>query len=153
MSRVYENLHKSLAPSPSTKHQKRPADDVETSEPLPIADMVGALVDQRLGLCKNLPPDHWFYPKFARPLQVVDLSETDQKNSDNLEATTSSSRPQPTTKSSNPSLLEELANHYKGELPGFEPNSEKAYEMASDEIVLEEPNNMNLTYKWPQLPV
>ena len=45
LSRVYENLHKSLSPSPTTKHQKRHADDVETSGPLPTADRVGALVD------------------------------------------------------------------------------------------------------------
>ena len=139
MSRVYENLHKALAPSPSTKHQKRPTDDVETSESLPIKERVGALVDQRIGLCKNLPPDHWFVLKFARPLQVIDLSETDQTTSDNPEAITSSSQPQPTTQSSDPSLLEELATHYKGELPGLEPNSEKASEMAYDEVVLEDP--------------
>jgi len=125
LSRFYENLHRTLSPLPSIKHQKRPADDVETSKPLPIADRVGALVDQRLGLCKNLPTDHWFYPNFARPLQVIDLSETDQTTSDNPEVTISSSQPQPTIQS-NPSLLEELANHYKGELPGFEPNSKKA---------------------------
>jgi len=70
LSRVYENLHKALAPSPSTKHQKRHDDDVETSEPLRIND-------QMLRLCKNLPLDHWFIPKFARPLQVIDLSECD----------------------------------------------------------------------------
>ena len=27
LSRVYANLHKSLSPSPSTKHQKKPDDD------------------------------------------------------------------------------------------------------------------------------
>ena len=130
LSRVYENLHKALAPSPSSKHQKRPTDDVETSEPLPIEERVGALVDQRLGLCKNLHADHWFIPKFATPVQVIDLSETDQITSDNPEVTTSSSQTQPTTQSSDPSLLEELANHYKGELPGVKPNLEKASEMA-----------------------
>ena len=36
-------------------------------------------------------------------------------------------------------MLEELANQYKGELLGFEPNQEKASEMASDEVVLEDP--------------
>jgi len=112
---------------------------VETSEPLPREERVGALVDLRPGLCKDLPPYHWFYPKFARPLQVIDLSEIDQAASNNPKATTSSSQPQPTTQSSDPSLLEELANHYKAELPGFEPNLEKASEMASYEVVLEDP--------------
>jgi len=123
LSRVYENLHKSLAPSPFTKHQKKPVDDVETSKPLSINDRVGSLVDQRLGLCKNLPADHWFIPKFARPLQAIAPSESDQTASDNPEATTSSSQPQPSTQTSDPSLLEELVNHYQRELPGFRPNS------------------------------
>ena len=46
---------------------------------------------------------------------------------------------QATTESSDPSILEELVNHNKGELPGFEPNLEKAFEMASDEVVLKDP--------------
>ena len=52
---------------------------------------------------------------------------------------TSSSQPQPATQSSDPSVLEELANHYEGELPGYRPNSEITSEIASDEVVLESP--------------
>jgi hypothetical protein len=35
--------------------------------------------------------------------------------------------------------LDELANHYSGELPGFEPNLERASEIASDKVTLESP--------------
>jgi len=43
-------------------------------------------------------------------------------------------------------VLDELANHYQGELLGFEPNLERASEIASDEVNLEsqhqqEPNS------------
>jgi len=51
----------------------------------------------------------------------------------------SSSYPKPTTQTSDPSILVELANHYSGELPGFESNLERASEAASDEITLESP--------------
>jgi len=51
----------------------------------------------------------------------------------------SSSHPKPNTQTSDPSILVELANHYSGELPGFEPNLERAFEAASDEVTLESP--------------
>jgi len=51
----------------------------------------------------------------------------------------SSSHPKATTQTSNQSVLVELANHYSGELPGFEPNPEKASELAFDEVTLESP--------------
>jgi hypothetical protein len=35
--------------------------------------------------------------------------------------------------------LDELANHYSGELPGFEPNLQRASELASNEVVSESP--------------
>ena len=47
------------------------------------------------------------------------------------------SQPKPATQSSDPSILEELANHYSGELPIFKPNSENASEIASEEVVSE----------------
>jgi len=46
---------------------------------------------------------------------------------------------QPSTQTSDLSVLNELANHYQGELPGFEPNLERASEIASEEVVLENP--------------
>jgi len=37
-------------------------------------------------------------------------------------------------------VLDELANHYRGGLPGFEPNLEKASKIAFDEVNLESPH-------------
>lgn len=64
-------------------------------------------------------------------------SEQPEPNSDIPES--SSSQPEPSTQTSDPSFLEELTNHYQGELPGFEPNSERASEIAFDEVILESP--------------
>lgn len=51
----------------------------------------------------------------------------------------SSTHPKPTTQTSEPSVLENLVNHYSGELLGFMQNLEKASEIASEEVVLEDP--------------
>ena len=51
----------------------------------------------------------------------------------------SSSHPKPTTQTSESSVLDELVNRYSGELPGSEPNLEKAFEIASEEVILEDP--------------
>jgi len=62
--------------------------------------------------------------------------ESTQVASDNLELT-SSQQQQPTTQASDSFVLDDLSNHYKGELPGYTPNLEKAYETAPDETILE----------------
>jgi len=78
-------------------------------------------------------------PLFIQPLQTIHADESEQAGPTSDIPTTSSSQPPPTTQTSDPSVLEELANHYQGELPGFRPNSEIASEIASDEVVLENP--------------
>jgi len=45
----------------------------------------------------------------------------------------------PTTQSSEPPVLDNLVNHYSGELPGYEINLEKASDLASDEVMTENP--------------
>jgi len=47
------------------------------------------------------------------------------------------SLPTPTTQTSKPFVLDNLVNHYSGELPGFETNLEKASYLASDEVISE----------------
>jgi hypothetical protein len=51
----------------------------------------------------------------------------------------SSPHPKPTTQCLESSMLDEQVNHCSGELPGIKPNLEKASEIASKEVVLEEP--------------
>jgi len=50
-----------------------------------------------------------------------------------------SSHPKPTTQTTEPSVLDDLVNHYSGELPGYEPTQEKASKVASDGVTLESP--------------
>ena len=77
-------------------------------------------------------------PPYIQPLQTILVDEQFEEvpaelASDNPETT--SSQPQPSTQTSDSSVLDELSNHYKGELPGFKPNSEKASEIAPDRVV------------------
>jgi hypothetical protein len=92
LNRVYENLQKSLAPSPSTKHQKKP------------------IVDEFVPMYPSIQPP------FIQPLQTIPADaevERDQAvHKFDIPASTSSPQPQPTTQSSNLSVLEELTNHY-----------------------------------------
>jgi len=71
LNKVYENLHKSLAPSPSTKHQKKPANDV--FEPIypAVLERIRELAQRRINVCQNLPSNHPFQPSFIQPLQSI----------------------------------------------------------------------------------
>jgi len=53
----------------------------------------------------------------------------------------SSPQPKSPTRSSEPSVLENLVNHYSGELPGIKTNLEKAFEVASGEVASESPQH------------
>jgi len=139
LSRVYANLHK----SPSTKHQKKPDDDTYVSMYPSVLERIGEMSQMRLDFCARLPADHPFQPLVIEPLQFIPadaevVGEPAVPESANPEES-SSSHPKPTNQTSEQSVLDELANHYSGELPGFEPNLERASEAASDEVTLESP--------------
>ena len=79
-------------------------------------------------------------PPMIEPLQTIPTDAevgSEQAMPESGIPETSSSQPQPSTQTSDPSVLDELANHYQGELPGFEPNLERASEIVSDEVNLE----------------
>ena len=156
LNRVYANLQKYLSPSSSTKHQKKPVDD--TFEPMypPIQERIGDLAQMRLDIFSRRPAEHPFQPPFIQPLQTIPADAEFVKEQAVPEPNipeTSSSQPQSSSQTSDPSVLQDLANHYQAELPSFEPNLERASEIASDEVVSESPQQQNLTYKWPQTPV
>jgi len=143
MSRVYENLNKSLAQSPSTEHPKKPADDEFVHMYPTVLERIGELGQMRVDVCQRLPTDHPLQPPYIQPVQTipadVEVESEQALPESNIHITTSSSQPQPTVQTSDSSILEELSNHYQGELPGFRPNSKIASEIASDEVVLESP--------------
>jgi len=139
MSRVYENLYKSLAPSPSIKHQKKPVDDVFELMYSTVLERICEMAQMRINVCQRLPADHPLQSPFIQPLQTIPVDESEKTEPESDIPTTSSSQRQQTTQTSDPYVLEELANHYQGELPSFRPNSEIASEITSDGVVLESP--------------
>jgi len=109
-----------------------------------VLERIGEMSQMRVDVCKGLPVNHPFQPPMIEPLQSIPadvevVGEPAVSESANHEESSSSSHPKPTTQTSDPSVLVELANHYSGELPGFESNLERASEEASDEVTLESP--------------
>jgi len=54
LGRVYANLHKSLSPSPSTKHQKKPDDDTFVPMYPSVLERIGEMSQMRVDVCKGL---------------------------------------------------------------------------------------------------
>jgi len=82
-------------------------------------------------------------PPVAKPLNFAPadaktIGEQASSESANL-VETSSPQPKSSSKSSEPSVLDQLVNHYSSELPGVESELEKAYEVASGEVASESP--------------
>jgi hypothetical protein len=99
--RVYENLQKSLAPSPSAKHQeKRVVDEFVPVYPS-IQERIGEMAQMRMDVCSRLPANHPFQSPFIQPLQTIPANaefEREQAvHESDIPASTSS--PQPTTQS------------------------------------------------------
>jgi hypothetical protein len=109
----------------------------------------------RFKFCERLPADHPFQPPMIEPLSFVPadadvIGEHVGSESANI-SESSSSHPTPMNQTLEPSILENLVSHYSGELPGVEPNSEKASEITSMEVVLEEPPQQQPAQR-PQSP-
>jgi len=99
-------------------------------------------------ICVRLPADHPFQPLVIEPLQSIPadsevVGEPAVLESANHEES-SSSHLEPTTQTSDQFVLVELANHYSGELPRFEPNLERVSEADSNEVTLESPQQQAL---------
>jgi len=92
-------------------------------------------------VCQRLPTNHPLQPPFIQPLQTipgdVEFASEQAKPESDIPETSTSSQSKPSSQISDPSVLEELANHYKGELPDFEPNLEIASKIVPDMPVSE----------------
>ena len=64
---------------------------------------------------------------------AVDYTGSDSANIDVSSSHPNS--PTQTTQTSEPSIIQDLVNHYSGELPEYETNLEKASDIASDEVM------------------
>jgi len=143
---VYTTLNKRLSPSPSTKTQKKL--DCDTFVPMypSIEERLHDMQQRRINACINLPVDHPLQPPMIEPIQFVPADAegvTDQAGPNSANIDVSSSHPDSptqTTETHESSVIQGLINHYSGELPGYEPNLEKASDIASDEVMTESPH-------------
>jgi len=140
LDRVYANLRKSLSPSSSTKHQKKPDNDTFVPMYPYVEERIHEMQQRRINACARLPADHPLQPPMIEPLQYIPadaevVGEPIGPESANNEVSLSPSKP--TTQTSDPSVVQDLINHYSGKLPGFEPNIERASEIASSEVTSE----------------
>jgi len=131
LNKVYGNLNKSLSLSPSTKTQKKP--NYDTFVPMyPSIEVRLVYVQQRrIDAFKNLPANHPLQPPLIEPIQFVPTDAegaVDYPGSDSINIDVSSSHPNSptqttqTTHTSEPSIIQDLMNHYLGELLGYESN-------------------------------
>jgi len=102
-----------------------------------VVERIGEMQQRRINVCSRLPANHPLQPPMIEPLQSipVDAEVVDEPTwpeSANHEVSLSPSKP--TTQTSDPFVIQDLINHYSGELPSFEPNLERASEIASDEV-------------------
>jgi len=146
LNKVYTTLNKSLSPSPSTKTSKNP--DYDTFVPMYpfVEERLIYMQQRRIDVCKILPVDHPLQPPMINPIQFVpaDAEGVDDHTGTNIaNIDVSSSQPispNQTTQTSDPSIIQNLVNHYSGELPGYESKLEKAADIASDEVMTESPH-------------
>ena len=110
-----------------------------------VEERLIGLKQRRIDACIHLPVDHPLQPPMIEPIQSFpsDAEGADDHTRTNIaNIDVSSSKPnspiqttQTSTETSEPSIIQNLINHYSGELPEYETNQEKAH------------NNMNLTLK------
>jgi len=148
LNRVYTNLYKTLSPSPSTKTHKKPTSDTFVPMYPSIEERLIGLQQRRIDACKNLPADHPLQPPVIEPIQSIPADAEgvdDHTGTDFANINVSSPHPTfpiqttPTIDTSEPSIIQNLVDHYSGELPEYESNLEKASDIASDEVMTESP--------------
>jgi len=106
------------------------------------------LQQRRIDACIHLPADHPLQPPVIEAIQSI---PADAEGADDHIGTefaninvssphlTSLTQTTPTTKTSETSIIQNLVDHYSGELPEYETNLEKASNIAFDEVLTESP--------------
>jgi len=111
-----------------------------------VQERINNLIQRHIDVGQRLPEGHWGRPDFLNLIQSI-THDSDIPTTSTL--TDPQSQPKLATQSSDPSILEELANHYSSELPSFKPNSKIAFE----EVVShqQEPNSKIATNTYTEL--
>jgi len=94
-----------------------------------VQERIDNLIQGHINVGQRLPEGHWARPDFLNPIQTIAPDSDIPTTSKSIEP---QFQPKPAKQSSDPSILEELANHYEGELPGYMPSLERASETASN---------------------
>ena len=125
LNKIYSSINKSL--SPSTKLCKKPSG--ETYEPLypSVLERIGEMSQIRIDVCEILPADHPLQPPMIECLQSIpaDAEGVDEPAGSESANISTSSHSNSTTQTPEPSVLDDLVNHYSGELPSYEPTTTK----------------------------
>jgi len=127
LSSLSSSSHTSSTPSPSNLNS--------SSEYVPLVpsvlERIDNLIQRHIDIGQRLPEGHWARPDFLNLIQSI------APDSD-IPTTSTSTKPQPSN-INDVSVIDQLSDHYKGELPSFVVNSEKASEITYEEVVLENP--------------
>jgi len=130
---------------PIVIHQNSKKPDSDTFVPMypSVEERIHDMQQRRINACVNLLVDHPLQPPMIEPIQFVpaDVEGVDDhtgSESANIEVSLSPSKT--TTQTNEPSIIQDLMNHYSGELPGHDTNQERASDIASDEVMTESPH-------------
>ena len=109
----------------------------------------------RIDICNKLPANHPLQPPMVEPLNIAPAdAEGSDEPAGSVSATTttstqtktqtntcepSNSQPKSLIKQPEPNILDQLVNHYSGELPEVEYELQKASKIAFDEVASESP--------------
>jgi len=139
LNKIYTSINKSL--SPSTKLKKKPSDETYELMCPSVLERICVMSQMRVDVCARLPIDHPLQPPMIECIQSIptDAEGVDEPPGSESANISTSSHPNSTTQTPEPSVLDDLVNHYSGELPSYEPNLEKASEVASDVVASESP--------------
>jgi len=145
LRKVYSSINKT--PSTSTKTTQKLDNTFEPMYPS-VEERMIHMKQRRIDACKYLPADHPLQPPAIEAIQFIpaaaeggsDLVGTDLASQSNV-----SSKPNsPSTQNldiSESSILSNLESHYSGELPEYVSNQHIASDIASDEVMTENPQH------------
>ena len=111
MNRVYVTLHKSLSPSSSTKHQKKPDGDTFVPMYPSVLNRIADLSQMRINVCNKLPANHPMQLPMIEPLHTIPADAefvTTHAVPEPIIPETSSSQTQPSTQTCEPNLEKEV---------------------------------------------
>jgi len=112
-----------------------------------VEERLIGLQQRRIDACIQLPADHPLQPPVIEAIQSI-LADAegayDHTGTNSANINVSSPHPtspkqttQTSTETSEPSIIQNLVDHYSCELPEYESNQDKASDIASDEVLTE----------------